>query len=133
MSRMRARLPRRSWRRYWGWLLLALLIIGWFSGFGWPVLIILSLLSASYFLFVQSIWCGASNRDGTRCRNNSTGLLRGCYIDDHKWQRLKWLVSPRKWRELNHGLWDTPKESLATLAALATICSFAGSVIGAAG
>jgi|ERR671919_113001 hypothetical protein len=129
---MRAR-TKRLLRRYWGWLTFAVAIIGWFSGFAWPVLIALSLVSAIYFLLDVPLWCGATTREYTRCRRNSTGLLRGCSLDQHKWQRLTWLVTPAKWRELNDGLWATPKESLATLAALATVFSFAGSVIGAAG
>jgi hypothetical protein len=123
----------RLFRRYWGWLTFAAVILGWIDGLAWPVLIILSLLSAIYFLFEVPVWCGATTREYTRCRRNSTGLLVGCSIREHKWQRLMWLVTPSKWRDLNDGLWATPKESLATLAALATICSFAGSIIGAAG
>ena len=120
-------------RRYWGWLVLAVVLIGWFSGLAWPVLIILSLLSAIYFLLEAPVWCGAPTNDGTPCKNNSTGLLRGCWIREHKWERLKMLVSPANWRELNDGLWDSPRDRLNTLAAVATICSFAGSVIAAAG
>ena len=118
-------------RRYWGWLALALAILGWFSGFAWPVLIALSLVSAIYFLFQAKFQCGVptTSRDRHPCRRNTTGLLIGCHLTSHKRQRLKMLISPEKW---GNGLWDTPKDRLNTLAALATVFSFAGSVIGAA-
>lgn len=106
-----------------GVLVIALLIIGWLNGFAWPVLIVLSLLSTSYILFGLPLWCGAITRDDTLCRRNSTGLLMGCSYRQHKWQRLKMVLIPRMWRKLNRGLWNTPKESLATLTALASICS----------
>ena len=44
--------------------------------------------------------------------------------------RLIMLLIPRMWRQLNHGLWNTPKESLATLTALGSICSSAAAVTG---
>jgi hypothetical protein len=123
--------PARLLKKNWGWLTLALAIIGWFSGFEWPVLIVLSLLSGIYFLFEAPVGCGVPiKRDGTPCGNNARGLLMGCPFYRHKWMRLQILVSPGNW---GHGLWDTPKDRLNTLAALATVCSFAGSVIGAAG
>ena len=118
-------------RRYWGLLVFVLLVIGWFSGFGWPILIGLSLLSGIYFLFDAPLWCGVpTSRDGHPCRNPSTGILFGCWLRYHKKERLKMLVNPRNW---GRGLWDTPKDRLNSLAAAATVCSFAGSIIGAAG
>jgi|SoiMethySBSTD1v2_1073268.scaffolds.fasta_scaffold320504_1 hypothetical protein len=122
---------KRLLRRYWGWPALALAIIGWFSGFGWPLLIGLSLISGAYFLLGAPLWCGVpTSRDGHSCRNNSTGILIGCSINHHKKQRLQMLANPGNWGQ---GLWDSPKDRLNTLAALATVCSFAGSIIGAAG
>jgi hypothetical protein len=116
--------------RNWGLLAMALLVIGWLERFSWPVLIVLSLLSASYVLFGLPLWCGAITRENKLCRRNSTGLLMGCSLRQHKWQRVKMLLIPRMWRKLNKGLWISPKESLATVTALASIASCAAAVVG---
>jgi hypothetical protein len=28
------------------------------------------------------------------CRNNSTGMLLGCHLREHKWQKLKMIAIP---------------------------------------
>jgi hypothetical protein len=43
---------------------------------------------AAFFLLAAPVWCGAVNRDGTSCRNNSAGLLIGCHLRQHRWQKL---------------------------------------------
>ena len=62
-----------------------------------------------YFLFQAPLWCGAITREGALCRNNSSGLLIGCHLREHKWQKLKMTFVPKAWRELNRGLWATPR------------------------
>ena len=117
-------------KRYWGPAAVVALVIGRVYGFAWPILIALSLVSTIYVLFFAPLWCGAITRDDTLCRRNSTGLLMGCSYRQHKWQRLMMVFVPRMWKTLNHGLWNTPKESLATLTAVGSICSSAAAVVG---
>jgi hypothetical protein len=40
------------------------------------------------------MWCGAKARKGEWCRNNSYGLLLGCHLREHKWQRVKQTFTP---------------------------------------
>ena len=47
----------------------------------------------------------------------------GCRLSQHKWQKLKLAVVPRRWRELNDGLWVTPAKSLATVSAVVGVLS----------
>src|SRR5262245_30889209 len=106
---MKAR-TKRQLRRYWGLLVFALLVIGWFSGFGWPVLIVLSLLSGIYFLFDARVWCSVPTSRDRRplpkpLHRHPDRLLASV----PQKERLKMLVSPRKWGD---GLWDSPKDRL---------------------
>lgn len=110
--------------RYWGYLIFAALVVLWFGGTIAPWWLIgLSVLDIGYFLFQAPMWCCAVNRDGTLCRRNSSGLLLGCSLRQHKWQRIKMAVVPHAWRQLNRGLWASPWEGLATLGTLASVIS----------
>lgn len=110
--------------RYWGYLAFVVLITAWWSrDIGPGVLIMLSLLVTLYFLFMTPAWCCAVNRDGTLCRRNASGLLLGCSYRQHKWQKLKMTIVPHAWRQLNRGLWVSPREGVATLAALSGVAS----------
>jgi hypothetical protein len=62
-------------------------------------------------------------------RNNSTGLLLGCYLREHKWQKLRMTFVPRKWRELNRGLWASPREGVNTVSGLASAVVAVAAVI----
>ncbi len=101
----------------------------WSSAVGPPVLLALSLVSTFYFLFRAPVWCGAVNRDETLCRKNASGLLMGCSYRQHKWQKLKGTVARHGWRQLNRGLWVSPRECLTTLASIAGIISAVAAVI----
>lgn len=112
--------------KYWGYLALTLLLASWLGG--WPkldpnVLLPLSAAVIFYSLFQAPVWCGADNRDGTSCRRNAYGLLRGCSLRQHKWQKVKQAFVPDKWRELNRGLWTDAKTGLATVTSLLGIVS----------
>jgi hypothetical protein len=124
-------LARGIWR-YWGYLLLVLIIGAWSKA--WELtprlLLLFSLADMLYFLFLAPAWCCAVNRDGTLCRENSAGLLLGCYRRQHKFQRLKMVVVGHTWRQATRGLWVTPKQTLATLGAVAGIISSIASVVG---
>jgi hypothetical protein len=57
----------------------------------------------------DSNWCGAINRKRGReveyCRNNSSGLLLGCRIRQHKLQRFKRAWWTTAWRDRMRGMW----------------------------
>jgi hypothetical protein len=114
----------RFLRRYWGYIALALAILGLIMDlFGYVVILIFSLLALVYFLVQAPLWCGAETRTGDRCRNNSNGILLGCHLREHKWQRLRDIFVSRKWRDVIHDLMSSPKEILATIGGLASIIS----------
>jgi hypothetical protein len=83
--------------RYWGFVALGAAIIGWVTGTLTLVLILILAAGAfGYFLLQAPVWCGAMTREGQMCRNNSTGLLLGCHLREHKWQKLRMTFVPRK-------------------------------------
>jgi hypothetical protein len=67
------------------------------------------------------VWCGADTRRHESCRNNSWGLLLGCHLREHRWQKFKMMFVNRRWQQLNRGLWSSPAEVLATVSGLITI------------
>jgi hypothetical protein len=111
-------------RRYWGYLALGIVILGWVTHtFGYAVILILSLAALVYFLVQAPLTCGAEIRKGDHCRNNSHGLLLGCHIRQQKWQRARDIFVSRKWRGVIHDLTASPKDQLGTLSALISIMS----------
>ncbi len=117
---------KRFLRRYWGYLALAVAILGLATHVFWyTVIIILSVLALVYFLAQAPLWCGAEIRGGGRCRNNSRGIILGCYLREHKWQRLRDIFVSRRWRKTIHDLMSSPKEILATIGGLTSIVSLA--------
>jgi hypothetical protein len=86
---------RRLLTRYWGYLALAVAIAGFFlHGLGPAIGLALALAALGYFLIVAPVWCGAEIRTGEHCRRNSHGLLRGCSLRQHKWQRVRQTFTP---------------------------------------
>jgi hypothetical protein len=84
-------------------------------------------LALIYFLFQAPLTCGAEIRGGGHCRNNSHGILLGCHLRQHKWQRFRDVFVSRKWRDVFHDLTETPKDKLGTASALISVFSlFAG-------
>lgn len=120
---------RRRLARYWGYLLFLGVAFGWLAGGLQPIVLIpVSALVLLYFLFQAPVWCGAENRDGTLCRNNSSGLVLGCRLSHHKWQRLKALRPGPRWLQANRALWAGVRECLTSLATIATV--FSGVIAG---
>jgi hypothetical protein len=114
----------RFLQRYWGYLALALVILGWVThAVGYIVILIVSLIALVYFLVQAPLTCGAEIRGGKQCRNNSHGVLLGCWIRQHKWQRAKDIFVSRKWRDVFHDLMGTPKDKLGTISALISVVS----------
>ena len=115
-------------QRYWGYIALALAIAGWVTHVvGYAVIAIVSLMALVYFLFQAPLTCGAEIRGGRSCRNNSHGILMGCRIRQHKWQRVRDVFVSRKWGDVFHDLTETPKDKLGTVSAFISVVSlFAG-------
>ncbi|WP_157246259.1 hypothetical protein [Nonomuraea typhae] len=113
--------------KYWGYAVLVALAAGWLlvedKGKIAPLLIAGSLMALVYFLFRVPRTCGARGRQGP-CRNNARGLLFGCnQVREHKRQNFARKLGRDRWRELNRGLWISPKERIATLACIGSTFS----------
>ena len=116
--------------RYWGYLALAAGIVGWFTHtLTVVVILVLSVAAVGYFLLQTPVWCGAITRGDQLCRNNSHGLLLGCHLREHKWQKIKMVFAVKGWQIINRGLWSSPKEILATVGGLISIGTFLAAVI----
>jgi hypothetical protein len=82
-----------------------------------------------YLLFSAPTYCGAINRrpgpaNATEyCRNNSTGLLLGCNLRQHKWQKFHSSFWTGQVRERTRGMFDSPSAKLQTLAAVVGLVS----------
>ena len=110
--------------RYWGYLALGLVILGWVTHkAGYAVILILSIAALVYFLVQAPLTCGADIRKGDHCRNNSHGLLLGCWIRQHKWQRARDIFVSRKWQNAIRDLTGSPKDILGTIGGLVSIVS----------
>ncbi|MEU6352866.1 hypothetical protein ABZ896_26665 [Streptomyces sp. NPDC047072] len=106
--------------QWWGVLAGALLI----AAAGPVVIITLSALVLLWSFFQAPVTCGAPVRGRTDgCRNNATGILMGCHIHQHRWQKLKMLILRRRVREFCSGLFSDGKATLVTLAALGSFLS----------
>lgn len=85
----------------WGYLLVALIAYAWASGdVSLPIIIVGSSMSFLYMLFMAPVWCMAPTRSGSSCRNNANGLLMGCKLRNHKWEKMKMLVRRHRWADL---------------------------------
>jgi len=126
-------------RRHWGWPALALAGLGWygltaewFQGHvpaALGIIALVSLTGAAHLLFREPLlWCGAANRDGTFCRNNASGALRGCnQVRQHKWQKVRMAFHPSEWSELNRSVFLGMRK---TVVAIGALVAFASSVAG---
>ena len=89
------KLVTRLLTHYWGYLAVVIAVAGFFlHSVGLAVVIALALAALRYFLFQAPMWCGTETRKNEWCRNNSHGLLLGCHIREHKWQRAKQTFTP---------------------------------------
>jgi hypothetical protein len=111
-------------QRYWGYIALALAILGWVThAVGYAAILIVSFLALVYFLVQAPLTCGAPIRKGDHCRNNSHGILLGCHIRQHKWQRAKDVFVSRRWGNVIHDLTGSPKDILGTVGGLISVIS----------
>ena len=111
-------------RRYWGYLLLVPLYLGWFYyGLDPLAIAILSTLAVLYGLFQAPVPCSARNRDGTFCRENAKGLLRGCWRQQHKWQNAIMLFKRQSWAQLGSTVFRGIAGNAAALTVLVSMVS----------
>jgi hypothetical protein len=113
----------RFLRRWWGLLFLGLLLFAWTREVGPAALLILSAIVTFWAAFWAPAWCGAVNRSGAFCRNNSRGVLLGCHLREHRWQKLKMAFYSKRWQALTEGMWRTPPARLATVSGVIGIVS----------
>ncbi|MFW5419936.1 hypothetical protein J0910_25265 [Nocardiopsis sp. CNT-189] len=80
----------KPWK-YWGYFFLVGAGLFWFNPAASPLSwLLVAVVSTFYFTFQVPIPCGAPTRRGEeRCRNNAYGLLKGCHLQSHKWQKVK--------------------------------------------
>ena len=110
---------------YWGYAALAVAIFGLVRGVALVGTIILAVAAFGYFVFWIPLWCGAANRqEGTFCRRNSHGLMMGCSLRQHKWQKFKGLWYKGRWRKLNEGLWTSPNATIGSASGLIALATF---------
>lgn len=123
-------------RRYWGFVAL-LIAIGLWSGLAGSVtsalaglILMLSVGAFGYLCFQAPLaWCGAQIRGGNFCRNNCSGLLLGCHLRQHKWQKIMMAFRPSRWPELNRVLWSGAKQVCGTLSGLVAFISSVVAVV----
>ena len=107
--------------RNWGYLLLVLAVIFWaVRDIGPGTALIAFALAGTWTLFAAPVWCGAEIRGGRSCRNNSYGLLGGCHLREHRWQRFKSLFKLRQFGETFRGWFTGPQNRIATCALVAS-------------
>ena len=124
-----ARIQRRTWRRiraFFIWAAIPILIWIWTRPFDPTARAYISAAYALFILLAAPVWCGAENRNGTYCRNNSTGLLVGCHLRYHRWRKLTAFTRLRgAGRGLVRNLFRDPQSGAAVVGAMAAIMSAA--------
>jgi hypothetical protein len=105
---------KNSLARWWGFALVVAVLAALPSReVPAAILFVLSGLSLVWVLFLAPVWCGADTRKHESCRNNSWGLLLGCHLREHRWQKFKMMFVNRRWQQLNRGCGPVqPKLSL---------------------
>lgn len=86
----------------------------------------LFVVSFFWMLLAAPTWCGAETRKGESCRENSYGLLGGCYRRQHRWQRLSALTRLDTLGTAVRGWFKGAQQQVAT-------CSMIASAVGAVG
>jgi hypothetical protein len=106
--------------RLWGYLLILVIGYGWIGNkLGPGIIALLSTAVVLYCLFQAPMWCGAETRAGEFCRNNAYGILMGCHLKQHKWQKMKMAVRRQSWARLWRSLLRSVGGQAATVSALA--------------
>jgi len=112
---------KNSLARWWGFALVVAVLAALPSReVPAAILFVLSGLGLVWVLFFAPVWCGAETRGHKSCRNNSWGLLLGCHLREHRWQKFKMMFVNRRWQQLRD-LWSSPREVIATVSGLIAI------------
>jgi hypothetical protein len=110
----------RLWH-YWGVAVVLIMLIG-IGKLSTAPYVVMTLLVIVWSLFAAPVWCGAVNRKRGKeveyCRNNSSGLLLGCRIHQHKTQHFTRFWWATTWNDRMRGLWAGPKAKFAAVTAL---------------
>lgn len=124
------KITKSLWRN-WGYLVLALVIYGWFIAGQHNALLLAigSILVVIFALFFATAPCAAINkqlRDGEvdYCGNNGSGLLGACHLSRHKWENLKTITSRQQGAAAARHLVSKFCGQAAAFSALAGIGSF---------
>ena len=121
---------KKSLARWWGFALVVAVLAALPSReVPAAILFVLSGLGLVWVLFFAPVWCGADTRKHEPCRNNSWGLLLGCHLREHRWQKFKMIFVNRRWQQLYSGLWSSPAEVLATVSGVITIIGFVVAIV----
>lgn len=122
---MRTQTKKRL-RQLWGYLILGVVAYGWLGATMGPgVIAALSGIVVLYTFFQAPMWCCATTRNGEPCRNNSYGILLGCHVRQHKWQKMKMAVHLSTWAQLMRRIWSSIGGASASISALAGVASAA--------
>ncbi|MBB5956012.1 transposase [Saccharothrix tamanrassetensis] len=130
MGRTKSRTKKMLWR-FWGYLVLAAAVYVWLGNdTNIVVALSLSALSLLYMLFAAPMWCMAPNTtNGKPCSNNAHGLLIGCWIRKHKWEKLKMVFRRQRWAELCRRSWSSIGAQAATVGAVGSFASAVAATI----
>jgi hypothetical protein len=94
---------------------------GWFgTSMGPGVLAAMSGAVVLYTLFQAPMWCCAETREHTLCRNNAYGILLGCHIREHKWQKAKMAIKASSWGRFSRQVLASVGGVAASVSALAS-------------
>ncbi|MFD4630043.1 hypothetical protein ACFVYR_16350 [Streptomyces sp. NPDC058284] len=114
---------------YWGYVAAAALVLAWGSGAATAVIVVLSLAVVAYATFQLPVWCGAVNRNGSYCRRNASGILMGCNLRQHRWQKMKMVVLRSKAGDFSRAVFPSAKEKFGAFIAVGGLASAVAAVI----
>src|SRR5687768_1837068 len=90
-ARFLRRLEKSRLWRYWGVAVVLIMVI-FLGKLSTAPYVVMTLLVIVWSLFAAPAWCGAVNRKRGKeveyCRNNSSGLMLGCRIRQHRLQKF---------------------------------------------
>ena len=111
---------KRKLGQLWGYVLVAVVAYGWFGLDMAPgAIAALSVLVVLYTLFQAPMWCCATTRSNEPCRNNAYGLLLGCHLRQHRWQKFWMAMHASSWGQLARRALSGVGGVAASLSALA--------------
>ncbi|PKV90191.1 hypothetical protein ATK30_0930 [Amycolatopsis echigonensis] len=127
---MVGRKTKREFGTFWSFLAFVAVVALWtIPALGPGVIAVLSAFVVLYCLFQAPTWCCASTRKNEFCRNNANGILLGCHIRQHKWQKLKMAFREQRAAEALRKMLSNISGVAASLSAVAgTISASAATV-----